>query len=203
MDKGCVRGFNVWNYPTNETQLPSTQGLGFMNTQNYDQIVEIRKEGRGNVSPEEQITFIQSPSATGFYVGIQDVGGCVSITRLRVYRNNCKSRQLGLVLYPDAPAPVSNSANIDVSCVENAVVSGSAVATCASDGTWGPERPVCQCQLGYIENLEPPECNGKDSSFTFCIWTISTFAVISSQLVQPGNTGRRKTQLASHAPATL
>ena len=68
---------------------------------------------------------------------------------MRVYRNNCQSFQTGLVLYPDAPAPVSGSENIVISCVPNARVIGSAQVTCNSDGTWGSERPVCECRLGY------------------------------------------------------
>ena len=68
---------------------------------------------------------------------------------MRVYRNNCQSFQSGLVLYPDAPAPVSGSANINIKCVDNAVISGSQRVTCHSDGTWGPENPVCECHPGY------------------------------------------------------
>ena len=39
------------------------------------------------------------------------------------------------------------------------VVSGSSRVTCASDGTWGSETPVCQCRLGY-ENIQS-QCVGK------------------------------------------
>ena len=129
-----------------------------MNTQNYDKFAESN-------STFSSLTYINinnftlPPSSTGFYLALQDTGSCIVLSRLRVYRNNCKSRQVGLVLYPDAPAPVSGSANIDISCVENAVVSGSSRVTCTSDGTWGSEIPVCQCRLGY-ENIES-QCVGK------------------------------------------
>ena len=49
---------------------------------------------------------------------------------------------------------MSGSANIDISCVENAVVSGSSRVICAGDGTWGSETPVCQCRLGYEEDRQ-------------------------------------------------
>ena len=75
-----------------------------------------------------------------------------------MYRYNCKGNQRGLVLYPDAPAPVSDSANVNIECVDNAVVSGSARVTCGSDGRWGPENPVCQCRLGYEDRTT--ECVG-------------------------------------------
>ena len=105
--------------------------------------------------------FTLPPSSTGFYIAVRDTGSCIALGRLRVYRNNCKYQENGLVISPDSPAPVSDPANIDISCVENAVVSGSTRATCRSDGTWGTENPVCQCRLGY-ENRET-ECGGKCS----------------------------------------
>ena len=59
---------------------------------------------------------------TGFYIAIQDTGTCVGISRLRVYYIN-QSFQSGLVLYPDAPAPISGSENISINikCVSNAL----------------------------------------------------------------------------------
>ena len=95
----------------------------------------------------------------GFYLAVHDNGTCMGISRLRVYRNNCQGFQTGLVVYPDAPAPVSGSANINVACVDNAVFSGSDQVTCDSDGTWGPENPVCQCSPGYEDR--GTDCVGK------------------------------------------
>ena len=121
-----------------------------MNTDNYDQF------GRARPSSTRRpyfdtYTFTLDPSDTGFYVAIRDKGTCVGISRLRVYHYNCPSRQVGLVLYPEAPAPVSGSVNVNIKCVDNAVVSGSPQVTCHSNGTWGPENPVCECRPGYEE----------------------------------------------------
>ena len=153
---GCKPWFHIHNYITNMLQLPSTVGLGFMNTGNYTQIWEARPNNR---YIRITITFTLLPSQTGFYIGIQDTGTCVGISRIRVYRNNCKSIQSGLVLYPDAPAPVSDSVNINIQCVDNADVSGSARVTCSSDGRWGPQNPVCRCRLGYEDR--GTECVGR------------------------------------------
>ena len=156
--RGCRQGFNLLHYMTNSSQLPSNEGSGYMNTQNYHKYVEPYAPQSG-LTYTNTYNFTLPPSSTGFYLALQDTGSCIVVSRLRVYRNNCKSRQVGLVLYPDAPAPVSGSANIDISCVENAVVSGSSRVTCASSGTWGSETPVCQCRLGY-ENVGS-QCVGK------------------------------------------
>ena len=143
---------------TNTQPLPSTEGSGYMNIHNYHKFAE-PDIARSSVTYIKTYNFTLPPPSTGFYLAFQDTGSCIVVTRLRVYRNNCKSRQVGLVLYPDAPAPVSGSANIDISCVENAVLSGGSRVTCASDGTWGSETPVCQCRLGY-ENIQS-QCVGK------------------------------------------
>ena len=121
-----------------------------MNTENYEQFGDARPSST-NRPYIETYPFTLDPSDTGFYVAIRDNGTCVGISRLRVYRYNCPSRQVGLVLYPETPAPVSGSVNVNIKCVDHAVVSGSSQVTCGSDGTWGPENPVCKCCRGYDE----------------------------------------------------
>ena len=162
--QGCRQRFNLLHYMTNSQRLPSTSGNGYMNPQNYE--VFAVPEGEPSTNNNNTYTFTLPPSSTGFYIALQDIGSCIALSRLRVYRNNCKSRQVGMVLYPDAPAPVSGSANIDIRCVENAEVSGSSRVTCGSDGTWGSQNPVCQCRLGH-ENRQM-QCIGKLSSSFSC-----------------------------------
>ena len=132
-----------------------------MNTANYEQFKVVRPPDT-ICTFTETFTFTMQPNVTGFYFAIRDNGTCVGISRVRVYRNNCQSFQRGLVLYPDAPAPVNGSENITISCVPNGVVSGSAQVTCHGNGTWGPENPVCECQPGY-EDRET-ECVSKFTS---------------------------------------
>ncbi|CAI8051432.1 Ephrin type-A receptor 5 [Geodia barretti] len=161
--QGCIQRFNLLHYMTNSQQLPSTSGNGYMNTQNYENFA-VPEGPTSSETYTNTYNFTLPPSSTGFYIAVQDIGSCIALSRLRIYRENCKSFQTGLVLYPDAPAPVSGSANIDISCVENAVVSGSSRVTCGSDGTWGSQNPVCQCRLGYenrqTECIEPPSAPG-------------------------------------------
>ena len=158
--QGCRQGFNLLHYMTNTIQLPSTQGSGFMNTQIYALFAEPYAP-LTSVTYTNTYNFTLPSSSTGFYIAAQDTGSCIAVSRLRVFRNNCRARQVGLILYPDTPAPVSGVAIISVSCVDNAVISGSAQVTCASDGTWGPETPVCQCSPAFVDNMV--ECVGKYS----------------------------------------
>ena len=154
---GCDIGFRLLNYKKNTQQLPSTTGSGYMNTGNYEQF------GRAGPSSTtrpyfENYNFTLYPSDTGFYVAIRDIGTCVVISRLRVYHYICPSRQEGLVLYPETPAPVSGSVNVQFTCVDNAE-SESDTVTCNHDGTWSTEVPVCECNVGY-ENMGT-NCSGK------------------------------------------
>ena len=147
---GCLTTFKIYYYATNTTQLPITTGSGLMNTDNYVQFKVVRPADTIRTFTKT-FNFTLQPNVTGFYFAIRDNGTCVGISRVRVFRNNCQSFQRGLVLYPDAPAPVNGSENITISCVPNAVVSGGAQVTCNSNGTWGPENPVCECQPRYSD----------------------------------------------------
>ena len=159
---GCRRGFELYKYQTNTTQSSSTERQGFKNYRNYNLFANETIPGSTSTSPRRNYSFTLPPSSTGFYIAVRDTGSCLTLFRIRVYRNNCQSFQTGLVLYPDAPAPVSGSENIDVGCVENAEVSGSSKVTCSSDGVWGPQSPVCHCKPGYVTNTTA--CNGMSVS---------------------------------------
>ena len=155
---GCDPTFKLYNYTTNTMQLPSTSGNGFMNTANYMQFAKAKPADTIRTFTET-FNFTLQPSDTGFYLGIRDNGTCVGISRVRVYRDNCQSFQRGLVLYPDAPAPApdadldpeSNFVNIAISCVPNAIITGSVYQVkCYGNGTWDSDvTPVCECRLGY------------------------------------------------------
>jgi hypothetical protein len=126
-----------------------------MNTDNYVQFAKVKPADTIRTFTKT-FTFTLQPNVTGFYFAIRDNGTCVGISRVRVFRNNCQSFQRGLVLYPDAPAPVNGSENITISCVPNAVVSGSAQVTCHSNGTWGPLR-LQEMKMNDVQVLKIPQ----------------------------------------------
>ena len=132
-----------------------------MNTENYEQFGRARPSSSNTQPYFETYLFTLDPSDTGFYVAIQDAGTCVGISRLRVYHFICLSRQVGLVLYPETPAPVSGSVNVQFTCVDNAYIpeTESDTVTCYYNETWSTEVPVCECNVGY-ENMGT-NCSGK------------------------------------------
>ena len=123
---------------TNSVQLPSTEGSGYMNRANY---VKFGAPKTSNTITTHTfiLNFTLPSSSTGFYIAAQDSGGCITLSRMRVYRGNCRAHQTGLILYQSAPAPVSGSARTDISCVENAEVVGSSSVMCQSNGTWSSQ----------------------------------------------------------------
>ena len=181
---GCKPKFELYYYATNTTQLPITGGSGFMNTDNYVQF-KVVKPADTIRTFTKIFPFTLQSNFTGFYFAIRDNGTCVGISRVRVFRNNCQSFQSRLVLYPDAPAPVSGSENITVSCVPNANISGDVYqVTCNSSGSWGPKNPVCECRLGY-EDRET-ECFGSLHFVTFpcttCTYMVHVVVVMLGPL---------------------
>ena len=169
---GCKPWLNLHHYMTNSVQLPSTEGSGYMNPENYEKF--------GMPMTTNTITthtfildFNLPPTYTGFYIALQDTGACITLSRLRVYRGNCKTQQIGLVLYPDAPAPAASSVNVNFSCVENAVISGTEIVTCLKNGSWSSaNNPVCQCIPGYaLEETEnsSSKCVGKPNTIPITV----------------------------------
>ena len=122
-----------------------------MNPANYQKFAEPRSTNT-ILSHTFIFNFTLPPSHTGFYIAAQETGSCITLSHLRVYRNNCKSRDIGLVKYPSAPAPVSGMAAVRFSCVANAEPIGADTVGCTSQGTWAEDIPQCGCLPGYQIN---------------------------------------------------
>ena len=87
--QGCKQRFNLLHYMTNSQRLPSTSGSGYMNTRNYVNFAV--PEGEPSANNNNTYTFTLPSSSTGFYLAAQDIGSCIALSTLRVYRNNCRS----------------------------------------------------------------------------------------------------------------
>ena len=157
----CNTRFKLYRYITTSQQLPSTRGSGFMNKDNYESFGTAKPAATG-ARYTEMHRFTLQPQQTSFYIAIEDTGTCVTVSRLLVQRHNCLEKQIGLVRYPDTPAPITGSASVDVSCADNAESSSSAAVTCDREGQWGPEMPTCGCSPGREINLASGDsCNSE------------------------------------------
>ena len=140
-----------------------------MNRNRYTNNVTITPEDTS--TPYTEIhNFTLQPSQTGLYVAIQDYGTCLGISRLRVYRNNCKGLQTGLITYPDAPAPSQSFQSIEIQCAENSIkVPGNDTVKCHSNGMWEADNPECVCVDGYEIEVDGMSCKRKIYTISYTI----------------------------------
>ena len=167
---GCDPRFYLSHYVTNDTQLPSTEGSGYMNTDNYPKNVTVTPE-RTSVTYTDTLSFITlEPNETGFYLAVHEYGSCLGISRMLVFRYNCPERQTGLVTYPDTPAAINSSTVVDIQCQPNSrPVPGNDTVICHSNGTWEVESPQCECEDGYELAGDGLSCIGKPRDICLCV----------------------------------
>ena len=157
----CNRQFKVYRYITNSpTSISDHQ-----TTSKYTEIATVSRPETANADAvtNETLMFQLQPNQMGFYLGVQDfgLGTCLGMSRLLVYRLNCRPFQSVLVLYPDTPAPRDGSSSVDITCASDASVIGSAGVTCLSNGSWGPEIPECRCDPGFEFDSANLECDSE------------------------------------------
>ena len=166
--RDCNPRLKLYNYFTNSRQDMTCNdtkslftGSGIMHTNIFGPLASGR-------TATEQRTFSMDASQDGFYLALQDFsmdtsyhlyGACVSISRLIVYRHECHSKKVGLVYYPDTPAPSTGTCPTVAQCAENAHPTSSLGLTCDFAGHWGDENPQCECDAGYVE--KKGKCIGK------------------------------------------
>ena len=109
-----------------------------MNTENYEQFGRARHHS-GLQTYLEKYNFTLDPSDTGFYIAIWDVRN-IKIESVPLHLSLTFG---GTCLYPEAPAPVSDSVDVHFSCIDSASIPGlesdTATCICHSNGTWGTE----------------------------------------------------------------
>ena len=62
----------------------------------------------------------------------------------------CEATSEGLVRYPNWLAPLIGSVTVATECADNAHLTSSSLnVTCASNGSWWGQIPVCKCDVGH------------------------------------------------------
>ena len=151
----CREEFLLQNYITNSEQqsLTCSQNSQFSGSAIMPSNI-IRKSSNSETSTARY--FNMTADQDGFYFAVQDIGSddlrgtCAAISKLIIYRHECRAQAVGLVRYPATQAPASGTVSVTTQCVPNAQKSSSSLdVMCSSDGYWGSERPTCQCNVGY------------------------------------------------------
>ena len=109
------------------------------------------------------LNFTLKSHETGFYVALCDAGNCPTISRVKVYYYQCPAKQVGLVLFPQTPAPTKSNSpqTVIASCVTGGVNTTSLDLQCDNNGGW-KGMPVCVCRLadGYYPGIDGSRCTG-------------------------------------------
>ena len=166
----CREEFLLQNYITNSEQiLTCSQTSQFSGSAIMPNKI-IRKSSNGETSTARY--FDVTADQDGFYFAFQDVGSgslrgtCVAVSKLIIYRHECRAQAVGLVRYPATQAPANDTDNgtVTVKCVPNAYNSSSLDIKCTSAGYWSSENPICECYVGYQRTTDEngnEVCNGE------------------------------------------
>ena len=103
--------------------------------------------------------FGSSTLSTGFTLTLVSGEGCVTVSRVLVYRFECPGHDrqptLDLGRRPTTQAPVSGPVPVTSYCAENSNFTGqepSMSLQCLSFGFWSGAPLPCQCDVGYSRN---------------------------------------------------
>ena len=166
-DPSCnITHFDVLVYQAN---IPDLQEQ--IQSTNYKLLERIEQPLIGNEAIAT--ASFQRSSSNGFYLAVQDVGSCGTLSRMQVYYELCPEKVVRLVIYPSLPLPGRNSVSASEGtavCAPNARNTSLLQFKAYSDGEC--ERSVvCECLPGYVEELVllpetsllVSQCNGKST----------------------------------------
>ncbi|XP_073808676.1 ephrin type-A receptor 2a isoform X1 [Danio rerio] len=113
-----------------------------------DEVTADRGRGRADLRVNVEKRSIGTLSRRGFYLAFQDLGGCVALLGLRVFYTTCPATMRSLAAFPEQ---VALGAEVEGTCVKDAVVLGEAAPRmyCTAEGDWVVPVGQCVCRAGY------------------------------------------------------
>ena len=114
----------------------------------------------------KKFNFDSSTLSTGFNLTLISREGCVTVSRVLVYRYECPGHDrqptLDLGRRPATQAPVTGFEPVTSYCTENSNFTGRPAVRmlmCSSSGHWVGSLLPCQCDVGYSRNKNICEGN--------------------------------------------
>ena len=165
----------------NENRRRSTNLYSGHNIQpnNYFNISEC---GIGqSFSGTKKIFFNVGANKNGFYLALNFIHGCVEISRIVVYVQQCAEIVVGLALYPRTLAPALGSVSVDSVCAENAHQSQLNTLSCTSEAKWkNNNQVVCECDAGYFRQYD--KCEGEVGG-VYHVYKHASFTIVVKMLL--------------------
>lgn len=143
-----------------------------------DEVTADRAGGKAALRVNVETKTVGPLSRRGFYLAFQDSGACVALTSVRVFYTICPATVQGQAAFPEKVAGTGALAEVEGTCVENAVMADQAPSPrmyCTSEGDWVVPVGECQCRAGY--QAVGDSCKGKincaqtESHFSFIFFT--------------------------------
>ena len=149
----------------------------------------------------KEFNFISSNLSTGFNLTLISHEGCVTVSRVLVYRYECPGHDrqptVDLGRRPATQAPISAFVSVTSYCAENSNFTGRPAVrmlVCSSSGLWSGAPLPCQCNVGYSRNGNI--CEGKNL-------TASQFQNRMSIFLAEGQVSSDVTQLSATSSFTV
>ncbi|XP_035757766.1 ephrin type-A receptor 2, partial [Egretta garzetta] len=104
-----------------------------------------------NVKLNVEVRSVGPLRRKGFYLAFQDLGACVALLSVRIYYKRCPAVLRGMAHFPETVAGVDSQtlAEVQGTCVEEAVADQAPVLHCNADGEWLVPIGECLCRAGY------------------------------------------------------
>ena len=138
--------------------------------------------------------FSSSTLSTGFNLTLISGEGCVTVSRVLVYRYECPGHDrqptVDLGRRPATQAPVRGFEPVTSYCAENSNFTGrraTRMLMCSSSGDWSGAPLPCQCDVGYSRNgniCEGKKNNVRASQFHNCVYIFLAEGQVSSDVTQ-------------------
>ena len=102
IQNNCRRSFSIQKYETSTINVTAARNLS-----NYEFVSRIvPRDGSGSVRENGSVNINFATEATGFYLGIQDVGSCIVVHRVLVFYYVCPAVTSDLIARPETIAPI-------------------------------------------------------------------------------------------------
>ena len=119
------------------------------------------RDGASSLSQNLVETIDVPANVDGFYLAVRDNSSCIIVSQIQVYRNQCYSKQEGLVVFSEIAAPVDGNITVTAQCMPNSSPITDMDMHCVAEGYWEGSGQ-CRCNPGYhrVTGEEGDYCQG-------------------------------------------
>ena len=165
----CRKSFELYKWETS-----AIDRYGATNTNNYVRVGRVSPAVTSGVMPFIDSYDFELGTTGGFYLGVVDLGTCVTLTRILVLYYVCPEEISELISRPEAieSQSLEGSPSVEGECVENSSTESGAnpILICGARGQWSVIKH-CLCNAGYQLDVSQDQCSG----YVTLMWCLFIF----------------------------